>query len=536
MGVKRLFTICKSLLDCKKIAKQEFDSIIIDGYAFLYKIFGDQLDELFMIDYECFSRKISRAFNKMHENFHHIYLFVETPSESLKRSVHLQREKDRIQSIKLLIDSNYSKTKNILPVGAYLMLLNVCENLRFVRVQVRSGADVDLTISYASREYKAVILSNDTDFLIYHNLSKGLVPLQLVSLEQPNSWFYWDSIELASVMKISVTALPIYACLVGCDYFDAFRDRYTKKPIQSGDAIKFIRNIEIHDIRSLNLSQILPTSSHLNFYKAIERYEQNKEDTEVQFDGFALNLIPLEPKILSCLIDKVFYANTMLEDIKQPSVWLTSTNVRRQIYFRLSHINKSLVHIHEYIREGLDITKRHMDIDFQEPDEHLNTFYEKIHKEQDKKITANEFIHFCFKRFLQASDVPVASRYALFAMINRPKSECVAMKMAIKQFHHFSEFHAYVYCSCLLLLLYCPMDIELVCDTLCKLDGKRYMYYLMNPDIELNESFERFSDENQISILNICRKSKDKRKTKKRENNYDLTANMFEILQEYENP
>lgn len=205
--------------------------------------------------------------------------------------------------------------------------------------------EADGTIAHLAFKHKACIVSNDSDFYIYESVA--YIPLQYLTVCQDH--IYGKKItnkEVASMMGITVEALPIFAVLVGNDTFTGIDAPHMKKTTRIKYWTSMLRsnNQLIHSAELKNAAQqyCIPDAITYKFYLNADL-------------SLAASQGKLDPLLLKLLHHKIFWCGNLLEDVKRESAWDASIKIRQQLYSFL--FSKDTV-ITEYCRRGMKFTSK----------------------------------------------------------------------------------------------------------------------------------------------------------------------------------
>jgi hypothetical protein len=257
MGVRGLATFLKTnMTGLAHHANLAGAFVVVDGTCLAYHLVqgmqpleGDQENFLLRTDYLALHEAYSSFLSSLRKGCRRILVVTDAPCiRDAQHETHtFQRRKNQARSAARAMAwlQEGAKRREIpkipLPLFAEDILAMTCRDLGIECIVAEEEADVVI-----AEQHSALVLSNDTDFLIYERSTKGVLPFWALDFAviDGEAWGHiFTSTRLANVLKIDRSALALIACLCGNDFIDPdeweIRRRVLKH--QSGSSGDFFR-------------------------------------------------------------------------------------------------------------------------------------------------------------------------------------------------------------------------------------------------------------------------------------------------------
>lgn len=427
MGVSGLagYVSSNGLLSTGSWSKRDVPiNIIIGGTALVFHLYEQKFNWVVGGQYLGLQQEIQKFFRDLEKCGFHVPVVVFEGIRYVpgKQSLRTQRDVGTTLKIRAQLDEisknptqNFQQSPNfVLPLLAIPVAVEAIKNLG-INVEIANG-DSDYIIACLAKKHNSLVLSNDSDFLLFP-LSQPYLDIKFFSMEDKKAKFsMFDPKKLAQKLNIPVRFLPLLAPVLGNDYLSTTK----LKNIRDGKNIHDLLNRLSKVINSLPKDSSLDTviSKYIDFLNPVDplKWKQKFKEVSERYLNLEKNIDSLKyspGKVLygdlTDIRDNVtFFCTPLMEDLRKTSVWKISTPIRQYGYFK-QHKSYVIEHMRCDLKEKINTCKKEFMIqEIKVYSQHRNWHYHEFVKNKDLELLGNSLLFLISCRLVTIKEVMCA--------------------------------------------------------------------------------------------------------------------------------
>ncbi|KAM4528373.1 single-strand DNA endonuclease ASTE1-like [Odontesthes bonariensis] len=333
--------------------------VVIDGpglYYHLYYRAEPKLDQRHGGDYSAFRDEVGRFFDALRRCDITPYVLLDGGHKPQKEETLKSRLRDKVSKATRLAEPGGERSRDeILPPLVKDVFIQLLRDRRVEFVQ--SSGEADLECALRANERKCPVLSDDSDFYIFH-VQEGFLPLKEFQWKQVRDERIpakrYRITDFCQRFQIRPRLMPVFAALTGNDY-----SRLQQAPLSQKDILKLLRTLTPDVEGESALREVLRFCSEEEirpFLDSVTEYDlvEPAPPSLPRWMGDAVQTGILTSFVTSVMNHRTMMLTPLVENSSQPSSYTAALRIRQYFYGLLVGQQTCT----EYDRDGKDITHR----------------------------------------------------------------------------------------------------------------------------------------------------------------------------------